>query len=212
MSIIATVADGDKKRVLTRLNGLQRVVSCSCCDENCCMYPADAINVIGETNLPAELVLQGQTLSKNHDEPSYGSTSFGVFLEDEEWARYINGVRGTQACLFQGVVDDTFLDQYLLRAVFDGEIIDETILTRNSRCWWNSGDVPFFGDAGVYFANGFVQTESSSLVNNEFFPQNNKWLVYNFAQSPGETYQKFSGSPVGIYTATSIFYFEILAP
>ena len=56
MATVKTQLVDGQRRVITKLIGGQRRVSCSCCVEGCCMYPADQYNVsFFEEDLPDEL-------------------------------------------------------------------------------------------------------------------------------------------------------------
>jgi hypothetical protein len=118
-------------------------VACSCCEPDCCMYPAD--DYITWMVPPEEVVLGGSTLTVSmvynadlgEDVPVYGDTTNGVMMEQGAgviWAVYIEGVRTTQTCLFAGAVSDNFNPTYY--HVFDGRTIS---MNRMSLCVWDSG-------------------------------------------------------------------------
>jgi hypothetical protein len=88
-------------------------VSCSCCDEEeCCMYPAQALadGFYSASDLPDAVTISGVSYSRSG--LGYGNTTNGVILEENVWARYTNGSRSSRACLIQGGVEDQFADTY----------------------------------------------------------------------------------------------------
>jgi hypothetical protein len=126
-------------------------VSCSCCDEEeCCMYPAQALadGFYSASDLPDAVTISGVSYSRSG--LGYGNTTNGVILEENVWARYTNGSRSSRACLIQGGVEDQFADTYLATAVFSGSgAIQDSFgldfstdgtynieITRTSLCEW----------------------------------------------------------------------------
>jgi hypothetical protein len=87
------------ERIITKVTGDRRRVSCSCCPQvdECCIYPASC----GEG--PVSINFYGDALEKNQDSLSYGDLQNGVFLEGAEWAVYRNGNRSTKSCLGLGL-------------------------------------------------------------------------------------------------------------
>ena len=120
-------------------------VSCECCTETCCMYPA-ATAVAAD--LPGAITLLGVgSLSKSGTD--YGDTANGVILESGMWARYVGGVRSTQQCLITGdgnfepgddAVEDRFEPTYTIDWTFlDAQSVK---VERNSLCGWSYGPFP----------------------------------------------------------------------
>jgi hypothetical protein len=94
MPTIATVVDQEgSRKVVTKLVGEDRRVSCSCCEsgQQCCVYPASC--GVG----PEAVEFYGDTLSGSGT--SFGDTENGVILESGVWAVYRNGVRTERDCL-----------------------------------------------------------------------------------------------------------------
>jgi len=94
MPTIVTVVDQEgNRKVVTKLVGEDRRVSCSCCEsgQQCCVYPASC--GVG----PEAVEFYGDTLSGSGT--SFGDTENGVILESGVWAVYRNGVRTERDCL-----------------------------------------------------------------------------------------------------------------
>ena len=115
-------------------------VSCTCCAAPavCCMYAATSAVA---ADLPDAITLLGVgSLAKSGTD--YGDTTNGVILETGVWARYIAGVRTTNACLIDDdgnltpgddVVEDQFADTYALYVEYFSETVT---VTRVSLCRW----------------------------------------------------------------------------
>jgi len=137
MGTIKTTGTGSALRIITKTVDSEVRVSCSCCEEGCCMYPAASAVA---ADLPAAITLLGVgSLTKSGS--AYGDTTNGVILESGVWAKYVSGVRSTQACLITGdgnltPGNDTVEDQFA--ATYDvGAGGYSGTLTRVSLCCWD---------------------------------------------------------------------------
>jgi hypothetical protein len=85
-------------------------VSCECCALNCYVYPAKAL-ALGEyfeSDLPDNVTIQNIVYERSGT--TYGTTTNGIRLEGEKWARYSNGVRSERITLIGNGVNDDFPD------------------------------------------------------------------------------------------------------
>ena len=134
-------------------------VSCSCCS-TCCMYPAtQAVSA----DLPDAITLLGVgSLSKSGTD--YGNTTNGVILESGVWAKYIGGVRTTQACLIDGdgnltpgnnSVEDQFEPAYEVSNQYIPNWPDNQpiVVTRYSKCQWAYTDPLYYVGEGFTGGN-----------------------------------------------------------
>lgn len=96
-------------------------VSCTCCEEDVCFYPALGIQqgTMIESDLLDEIKLDGVTYARNGT--SYGNTTNGVIYENGVWAVYKNGVRSTQGQLHGNGVEDLLADTYVVNIAADSE-------------------------------------------------------------------------------------------
>jgi len=168
------------------------------------MYSAqglvDALFVAAD--LPDAITLLGVG-SLSRSGTGYGNTTNGVIFETPLWAKYVGGVRTTQACLIDGdgnltpgdnAVEDQFAASYQFQdptaiGFFDGQVRDyrDVTVTRVSLCYWTYKD-EFFEVVVNYGGSNFVP--------------NSKWAFSGIATFPWSNVGgKTSGSsPTGLYT------------
>lgn len=140
---MATIKLSDGKVVLK-----DGKASCECCG-GCCMYPAKPTplgDLLIAEDLPDAITLLGVG-SLSRSGTSYGDTTNGVIFETDTWAKYVGGVRTTQACLIGGdgnltpgdnAVEDQFAATYIIRLVDYDEVLEEVLVHRVSLCRWEN--------------------------------------------------------------------------
>jgi hypothetical protein len=164
MATIKTQLVDGERRIITKVVNGQRRVSCSCCETECCMYPAtkleqgiftvadlpDSITVVDSFTTPGEVALY--FVAKNED-GSYGEGGFspqqgqpGAFFLPDEWL-----INSGQVTPGQG--DCLFVEEYFLSPpadfVYTLDNFEDTYsfttpegsgtLTRESLCVWRGG-------------------------------------------------------------------------
>lgn len=202
MATIKTQTAGGERKIITKLVGEQRKVSCSCCvATECCVYPASC--GMG----PSSVEHYGTTISG--DGTTFGDTTNGVILESGAWAVYRNGVRSTKSCLGLALptgsadVAATLATTYSLDVdgpgiditsslAYDGAIAadtaDESVVGNvTGQCFWT-------GASGTQdFDEGFVLF---------FNPNNCRWEITSGPINFVYAYLA-AGSPVGSYTSNT---------
>jgi hypothetical protein len=131
------------------------------------MYPAaSAVS----SDLPDNITLRNVgSLSKSGT--GYGNTTNGIILESGVWARYIDGVRSTKACLISGdgnltPGDDVVEDQF--EAAYNVNLLDsDYTIERRSLCSWDA--LPEKGFRLEYNDNP-----------RDLYPNDSKWYFTDF--------------------------------
>jgi len=139
MAIIRTQLVSGQRRIITKVVNGQRRVSCSCCETECCMYPAAEVGgSITFEDLPDTIRLNpfegGSITGTKLAEPIDLSDSTAyyelgevlVIIKDGLWGSAIDFSRTSEtACLVEGlysfgVVTDNFADTYTVDNSFTG--------------------------------------------------------------------------------------------
>lgn len=154
MATIKRIGNGNNLRIITKVVGGNRKVSCSCCAvTECCMYPAQALldGLYTWNDLPDEIIGPDSLIWNKLPEPP--SLSYAIAYESEDnfngeqtitldpdfeiWSA-IAGTE-TNACLIdpQGWgFDDTFSDTYEIQFLNPNEGQSAATVTRVSLCVW----------------------------------------------------------------------------
>lgn len=105
----------------------------------CCMYSAAGLvdGSLVAADLPDAITLLGVG-SLSRSGTGYGNTTNGVIFETPLWAKYVGGVRTTQACLITGDGYNAVLDQFA--ATYNVTLPEGTyVVTRSGLCTWHWG-------------------------------------------------------------------------
>jgi len=199
VATIKTTGSGVNRRIVTKVAGGQRRVSCSCCPQDeCCPYPANQLGVgYTQDDLPDEVLapINADNLglyTKN------GSRFVGTFTSDEGtiptevivaiqsgftgWTWRAEGgptFGGTFPCLFgqdELQTQDTFADTYTV------SFLDKSVtVVRESLCFWRGEEEIdgfiyeadlFYNDTTFKWNAGFSTVDISSGSNEKDGTQN----------------------------------------
>lgn len=159
MTTIKTQVTGGARKVITKVVGGQKMVSCSCCEEEgaCCMYPAQALNEEALTyqDLPEQVevfVDAGESVFMQRIDPPIQEYGIVVYYEEigngysegenyiyrgegeESYTVFLGGEIFYASCLFTNPEDfrvqDAFADAYNWSNGESGSI------ERTSLCRW----------------------------------------------------------------------------
>jgi hypothetical protein len=177
-------------------------VSCECCggEVSCCIYSARALanSLYDSHDLPDSISVNGTSFERSGT--SYGNTTNGVILEGSVWAKYNNGLRTTNECLFRNNIVDEFANSFLLTVDYGDDFITEQILNRVENPQ-NPLEILWFAD-GV---PGLPETEAkiSYLACNddaEFYDES-EWYAWYLFYGTNDPVRKSGNqnSPIGSY-------------
>jgi hypothetical protein len=204
MATIKTQLVGSERRILTK-NGL---ISCSCCEAGCCMYPANQLGTgYAQADLPDAVTINWSghssgSAARSGSTYAVGATTLSV--SGSSWTLASGGTtQSIGGCLITGdggftdgddLVEDQFADTYSVEFLVDKVVIVE----RESLCSWS----------GQEEIDGFLY-EAFLRYNDETF----QWeAAYNSVDISGENIVKDGdqNTPVGTYTGetTTITIFE----
>jgi len=145
MATVRTQLVSGQRRIITKVVNGQRRVSCSCCEDGCCMYPADQLNA-GYTadDLPDAVTVNWEgsfTGSMSKSGSGYAGGGATLQVVDGVWQLSDDaGIRNVGQCLIRGdgnltqgddLVEDQFADTYTVTVGGTTGIV-----TRESLCVW----------------------------------------------------------------------------
>ena len=185
-------------------------VACSCCETEtgCCYYPSAILSqgIYTVNDLPDAVTVDGVSFARSGS--SYGNTINGVRLEGENWAKYANGVRSTNPCLFKNGVVSQFADAYYLQSPatescaqgFYSATIVKFEIASGDFCGYLSGE----SDCSIENPPGFQESNAEIFYmafDNYGVERQGKWLCnIGGGQPEGFTVKTgFQNSPVGTY-------------
>ena len=182
-------------------------VACSCCGPlpSCCYYPSAILSqgIYIVNDLPDAVTVDGVSFARSGS--NYGGTTNGVRLEGRTWAKYANGVRSTNPCLFKNGVVSQFANAYYLQSPAtelcpQGNYTATIVKFENSNfCGYSSG----LSDCGGQETNA----EIFYMAYDDYgIERQGKWLCNIGAGSPeGFTVKTgFQNSPVGTYNVPGV--------
>jgi uncharacterized protein CbrC (UPF0167 family) len=208
MRPVKTVMRDDKLRVLTKTSNNQRRVSCSCCQTECCMYPAAQLGVgYGSDDLP-DSVLAPINADEFGIYTRDGSRFVGTFTGDDGsiglevivatssfgatgWTLRAEGgtvTEGTFPCLFgqdELQTQDNFADTYTVERrteTLTGPPEATFTITRESLCRWCGFDP-------------LLESTICLEYNPPTFAGQGHWSIEGFGEAPPRN----NSSPVGNY-------------
>lgn len=150
---IKTTGTGSGLRVLTKTVDGEVRVSCECCEEGCCMYPADLLGSAYEADgLPDAVTVNWTgrfTGSMSRSGSGYAGEGATLQVVDDIWQLNDGaGSRNVGRCLITGdgnltpgnnLVEDQFADTYMVYVNGLADVFDETFtVVRRSLCVWSS--------------------------------------------------------------------------
>jgi hypothetical protein len=211
MAIIRTQLVSGQRRIITKVVNGQRRVSCSCCETECCMYPAyeyDAISdsgLIKHEDLPNVMFGGGAQYNKIQPVEIF-ETRYGVYLDpaspneenegyiywDSEggdfgptWSAFAEGGRN---CLVEDLElfwRDDFADTYTVERrteTLTGPPDATFTITRESLCRWCGFDP-------------LLESTICLEYNAPTFAGQGHWSIEGFGEAPPRN----NSSPVGNY-------------
>lgn len=226
---IKTTGTGANRRIITKLVDGQRLVSCSCCEEEagCCMYPADQLGIGYEAvDLPDEIevynsdggVVNGPFILNHNGDATYGTltpppfTGHYVYHFGEDWIYARAGGAGGTGCLMLGDYGETPTNSPANRGWTFDRFADtynvyipydggiDIEVTRESLCRWY-GTVVIGGL--TYGATLYYNDGTGEIAT---LSPAHTWNISPFVTGGGieilGTKTSQQGTPLGNYTAT----------
>jgi hypothetical protein len=210
------IDEGGNKRIVLK----DKKVSCECCFQGCCWYPATKLadGSYSAGNLPLTIRFYGQVISKISGQAAYGTTENGVRFENDLWTVYRNGKSSTRPCLFFGEsgfiddnnsIEDNFEDvyeAYVYSGTVPPDFTYETVsIYRISYKLW-IGNLSCGELIGLVYQPCFFEPPGAKIFGENSAPF---WsLTWNFCKippigTPGTTLSRL-GTPEGFYSNTSV--------
>jgi hypothetical protein len=205
MFTIKTQLISGQRSIITKIIEGGRRVSCSCCEEGCCMYRASNLfdNTISGADLPSSVTLfspEQTSVILSKSGTSYSGLGFTIDPINDRWVRSLDGQPfGSNKCLIvPDKVEDPFLENYnvLYSESVGGEQINTTVF-RTDLCLWQSDPFPFGGGTRQIFLR-FSDGTFPPFGNQKWVITNNflLWAKGGTMDSPTGSYNRQGGPSI----------------